>query len=106
MLNLKRGRISYDDRVHGLWQADGGDIPGCYLDHRDPPFEICFGDDPWLDFGGLCKRQTGAEKETQKPQSAKHLHRPPLGPVEELCAASLRAVSRRKARYSWATRLT
>src|SRR5690348_974382 len=106
MLDLKRGRISNDDRVHGFWQADGGDIPGCHLNHRDIPFEICFGDDSRLDFGRLCKRQTGFEGETQKPKSAKHLHCPPLGPVGCLSAASLRAVSRRKARYNWATRLT
>src|SRR6266851_6406457 len=106
MLDLKRGRITNDDRVHGLGQADGSDIPGCHLDHRDFPFEVRLGNDPWLDFGGLCKRQTGPEGETQKPKSAKHLHCPPLGPAGYLCAASLRAVSRRKARYNWATRLT
>src|SRR5881394_3606097 len=106
MLNLKRGRISNDNRVHRLWQADGSDIPGCHLDHRDFPIEVGLSRDPWLDFRGLCKRQTGPEKETQKRMSAKHLHRSPPGLIEEFCAASLREVLRRKARYNWATRLT
>src|SRR6266571_3618620 len=106
MLDLKRGRISYDNRVHRLWQADGSDIPGCHLDHRDFPFEVCLRNDPWLDFGNLCRRRTHHKKKTQKPKSAKHLHRPPLGPVVMLCTANLRAVSRRLARYNCATRLT
>src|SRR5467141_1086945 len=106
MLDLKRGRISHDDGVHNLWQADSGDIPGCHRDHRDFPFEVRLGNDPWFDFGNLCRRPTRPKKETQKPESAKHLHRPPLGTVGELCAASLRAVSRRMARYNCATRLT
>src|SRR5579859_5362929 len=106
MLDLKRGRISDDNRVHRLWQVDGGDIPGCHLNHRDFPFEVCLGIDSRLDFGNLCRRRTHRKKETQKPKSAKHLHRPPLCPVLILCTASLRAVSRRLARYNCATRLT
>src|SRR6266702_779409 len=106
MLDLKRERISYDNRVHGLWQSDGSDVPSCHLDHRDFPFEVFLGSDTRLDFGNLCRRQTGPERETQKPKSAKHLHRPPLGPVVMLCTASLRAVSRRLGRYNRATRLT
>src|SRR5260370_8676731 len=105
MFDLKRGRVSYDDRVHDLWQTDGGHIPGCHLNHRDFPFEVCLGNDPWLDFGGLCKRHTGPERETQKPKSAKHLHRPPLSPVAMLSAPSLRAVSRRMPRSNSPTRL-
>src|SRR6266849_1745734 len=105
MLDLKRGRVSYDDFVYGLWQPDSSDIPGCHLDHRDFTYEVCLGNDPWLDFGNLCRRHTSPKREAQKP-NAKHLHRPPLGPVGELCAASLRAVSRRMARYNCATRLT
>src|SRR6266851_5148760 len=106
MFDLKRGRISYNDRVHDLWQTDGGHIPGCHLNHRDFPFEVCLGNDPWLDFGNLCRRRTSPKKETQEPKSAKHLHRPPLSSVAMLCTASLRAVSRRMARYNCATRLT
>src|SRR5712664_1327335 len=106
MLDLKRGRISHDDRVHDLWQADSGDIPGGHLDNRDFPFEVRLGNDPRLDLGDLRERHTRPKKETQRPKSAKHLHCPPLGPVAMLCAASLRAVSRRRARYNCATRLT
>src|SRR5258708_39333878 len=106
MLDLKGGRISYNDRAHGFWQSDGSDIPNCHLDHRDFPSEVCLGSDPRLDFGILCRRRAHHKKETQKPKSAKHLHRPPPGPVEMLCTASLRAVSRRLARYNCATRLT
>src|SRR6266566_3946757 len=87
MLDLKRGRI-------------------CHLDHHDFPFQVRLGNDPWLDFGDLRRRHTRPKKETQRPKSAKHLHCPPLGPVAMLCAANLRAVSRRMARYNCATRLT
>src|SRR5260370_8082009 len=106
MLDLKRGRITNDDRVHDLWQADGSDIPGCHLDHRDFPFQVRLGNDPRLDFGNLCRRRTSPNKKTQKPKSAKHLHCPPLGPVTRLCAATPRAVSHRMARYNHATLLT
>src|SRR6266478_2863875 len=106
MLDLKRGRIPHDDRVHGLWQADGSDITGCHLDHRDFPFEVHLGNDPWLDFGNLRRGRTNPKKETKRPKSAKHLHRPPLGTAGEFCAASLWAVSRRIAQYNCATRLT
>src|SRR6266699_6655141 len=106
MLDLKRGRISHDDRVHNLWQSDGSDIPGCHLDHYDFPLQVRLGNDPWLDFGNLRRGGTNPKKGTQRPKSAKHLDRPPLGPVGEFCAASLRAVLRRIARYNCATRLT
>src|SRR6266478_3605847 len=106
MLDLKCGRISHDDRVHNLWQTDSGNIPGGHLDHRDFPFEVHLGNDPRVDFGNLRRGRTSPKKETQRPKSAKHLHRPPPGPAGEFCAASLRAVSRRMARYNCATRLT
>src|SRR5437899_470601 len=106
MLDLKCGRISYDDRVHNLWQSDGSDIPGCHLDHHDFPLHVGLGKDPRLDFGDLRRRHTSPKKETQRPKSAKHFHCPPLGPVAMLSAASFRAVSRRMARYNCATRLT
>jgi hypothetical protein len=54
MLDLKREGIPDDDCVYDLWQPEGSDIPGCYLDHCDFPFEVCLGNDPWLDFGNLC----------------------------------------------------
>src|SRR5260221_12989290 len=98
MLDLKRGRISHDDRVHNLWQADSADVPGGHLDHRDFPFEVRLGNDPSLDFGDLLIRPTRPEKETQRTKSAKPLHCPPLRTVSLTHAACLLAVSRRIAR--------
>src|SRR5689334_4416211 len=106
MLDLKRGRIPYDDRVHGLWQADGGDIPGCHLDHRDFPFGGHLRNDPWLDFGNLRSCRINPKKETKSPKYAKDLHRPPRDAAGDFCVASLRAVPRRMARYNCATCLT
>src|SRR5260370_37264720 len=100
MLDLKRGRISYDDRVHGLWQADGNDMPGSHLDNRDFPFEVRLGNDPWLDFGHLRGGRTRPKTETQKPYSAQHVHSPPLCPVAMLSASSLPAVARCKTRFN------